>query len=478
MADKQHRGTGPANDYEAIGQDQGRYVGEGRDAHGQGRDAPGPDAPGPDATPRRHDGEGARRRSAEDHDHPPAPRRGVFLVAGGILAVLLIFGAVGHWMQSNRAEAAHHQAVDEVPTVQTQKVQRTDKAVDITLPGQTLAYDTATLYARATGYIAQRQVDIGSTVHKGDLLVRISAPDTDEQLAQAKAQLLQNQAAFLQAQSQLKSANANSSLAKITRFRETTLASEGWETKQNADNSRANFKVQTESVAQAEAGIRSAQANIAAQVAVIRRLAALVDFERITAPFDGVVTVRNVDNGDLVNADQSGGTPLFSLDRTDIIRVQVYVPQSDAIGIRPGLQADVNVSEIAGRTFHGSVARSSVSLTQNARTMLVEVDVPNIDGALRSGLYATVTFHIPRQQPGVIVPDEAMVFDETGLHVLVLQNDATLKAVPIDIYRDFGTSAELRGGLAGDEDVVVNPPADLGTGSKVKVQTQGQKASS
>ena len=401
---------------------------------------------------------------------PPPPGKRIFLIVGAIVALLIVAGIIGHYTQSNRAGTAHHQSVDGVPTVQTAKAQRTDKAVEVTLPGQTLAFDTATMYARATGYIAERRVDIGSEVHKGDLLVRISAPDTDEQLAQAQAQYMQYQAALLQSQSSLKSADANSKLAKITNYRETTLAREGWETQQNADNSTANTKVQTESVAQATAGIRSAQANIAAQVANIQRLSALVGFERVVAPFNGVVTTRNVDTGDLVTADQNGGTSLFSLDRTDIIRVQVYVPQSDAIGIKTGLEADVNVTEIPGRVFHGRVARSSVSLTQSARTLLAEVDVENKDGALRAGLYATVTFHVPRSQPGIMIPDEAIVFDQTGLHVLVVQPDNTLKAAPIEIYRDFGTTVELRAGLSGNETLVVNPPADLSNGSKVQVE--------
>ena len=129
--------------------------------------------------------------------------------------------------------------------------------------------------------------------------------------------------------------------------------------------------------------------------------------------------------------------------------------------------------EIAGRAFHGKVARSSVSLTQNARTMLVEVDVTNSDGALRSGLYANVTFHVPRQQPGVVIPDEAMVFDESGLHVLIVQ-DGHVHAKSINIYRDFGTTAELREGLSGGEELVVNPPANLNDGAAVKVEAQGK----
>ena len=212
--------------------------------------------------------------------------------------------------------------------------------------------------------------------------------------------------------------------------------------------------MQTAGVANSQAGIRVAQANIAAQAATVQRLQALVDFERVIAPFDGVITARNVDTGDLVSADQNGGTSLFSIDRTDLLRVQVYVPQSAAIGLHNVLDAEVHVPELAGRAFRGKVARSSVSLTQSARTMLVEVDVVNTDGTPRSGLYADVIFHVPRQPPGVVIPDKSMVFNETGLHVLVVQ-DGRVHAKPINIDRDFGTTADLREGLSGGEELVV-----------------------
>ncbi len=150
------------------------------------------------------------------------------------------------------------------------------------------------------------------------------------------------------------------------------------------------------------------------------------------------------------------------------------MPQSAAIGLHNGLDAEVHVPELAGRAFGGKIARNSVSLTQSARTMLVEVDVVNTDGTLRSGLYADVIFHVPRQQPGVVIPDEPMVFDETGLHVLVVQ-DGRVHAKPINIDRDFGTTAELREGLSGGEELVVNPPADLDEGARSRWMRQERR---
>ena len=242
-----------------------------------------PRAPSAESQDRQQDR--AERREKQPPPKPPGKR--VFIIVGLVALALLVFGAVGHWMQAARAGATHLDTVDDVPSVQTARAKRVDQPVETTLPGPPEAFDTATLYARSTGYIAERRVDIGTRVHAGELLLRIAAPDTDQQLAQAKAQLLQNQAALGQAQATLLSSIANTRLANVTKFRETTLAKAGWETKQNADNSTANFSVQTAGVANSQAGIRVAQANIAAQAATVQRLQSLVDFERVIAPFDG-----------------------------------------------------------------------------------------------------------------------------------------------------------------------------------------------
>ncbi len=213
--------------------------------------------------------------------------------------------------------------------------------------------DSANLYPRATGYIAERRVDIGSRVHKDDLLVRIEAPDLDQQLAQAQAQLGQNKAAVLQAQTQVQSAQARTKLANVTKYRETTLATQGWETKQNADNATANFSVQTAGIANAEAGVAVALANLKAQQASIDRLQALTAFERVKAPFDGVITARNVDTGDLLTQDSLGGNPMFSIVRDDVLRIVVNVPQSSAIGIHDGVEAQVTVPEMLDESSRG-----------------------------------------------------------------------------------------------------------------------------
>jgi RND family efflux transporter MFP subunit len=385
------------------------------------------------------------------------------------VAALLVLGSYLHYQTYAAAAKTQQEQRDFVPQVRTTTARKVDTPVELTLPGQTEAFNVANLFARATGYVAERRVDIGSRVHKDDLLLRIAAPDLDQQLEQAQAQLGQTQAAILQAQAQLESAQANTNLANVTKFRETTLANQGWETKQNADNASANYSVQTAGIANAKAGIAVAVANLKAQQATVDRLQALTAFEQVKAPFDGVITARNVDAGDLLTQDNASGTPLFSIVRDDILRVAVYVPQSGAIGIHDGLEATVTVPEMPGRVFKARVARSAVALQSASRSMLTEVDVPNPDGAIRPGLFVNVTFSIPRQAPAIVVPDEALVFNADGLRVATIQPDDTIQFQKVTVYRDFGTSAELRDGLQGGETLVLSPPADLGNGSKVSV---------
>ncbi len=406
---------------------------------------------------------------------PPMPRRRVFIVAGLAVVGLLAFGAYGHWQTDASASQTQQQAVAYVPTVRTAVVNSVDTPTTLTLPGQTEAFTAANISARATGYIADREVDIGSRVHKGDLLLRIAAPDLDAQLAQAQAQLAQFNAASAQAQAQLQSAQASTKLAGVTNFRTGTLAKQGWETLQNADNASSNLATTAASVAGAEAGIAVAAANIKQQQATVDRLASLTSFERVLAPFDGVVTARNVDTGDLVTANPSGGTPLFSMAQDDLLRVVVNVPQSGAVGVQPGLQAHVTVQEMPGRRFAGKVARSSVALSAASRTLSTEVDVPNPDYVLRAGMFVNVSFDVPRQHPALIVPGEALVFNQGGPQVAVVQSDGTVRMNKVTIGRDFGTTVEVDGGVAGGDRVVLNAPADLADGAKIKLADQGDK---
>ena len=399
----------------------------------------------------------------------PVPRRPL-VIAGLVAVALLGWGAWGHYDRAAEASQTQRDTQSFVPTVQVATAKREDGPVPFTLPGTVAAFDQATIYARATGYIAERRVDIGSRVKQGDLLVRISAPDLDQQLAQANAQLVQTQAALVQANAQVDQAKSSSDLAKVTNGRTSALANLGWETRQNADNTRLGLVGSQASVGAAQAAVKVAQANLAAQYATVQRLKQLTAYEDVTAPFDGVITNRAVDTGDLVSADSNGaGNTLFTLARDSVVRVSVSVPQSGAIGIHDGLQAQVRVPELPGRVFTGTVARSAVALAQASRTMQSEVDVPNKDGTLRPGLYVTVEIGIPRTAPGVVVPSEAIIFNGQGLRVATVGDDAVVHMRDVSVYRDFGTSVELRSGLAGGETVILNAPTTLEDGGKVNL---------
>ncbi len=413
-------------------------------------------------------------RPEESEPPPPPPSRWVFAIVGLVLVGLLGWGAYNHWRLNGNAEDTQNKTLNMVPEVRTTAAKQQDAPIDLTLPGQTEAIDTANIFPRATGYITVRKVDIGSRVKKGDLLLHIAAPDLDQQLAQAVAQVGQVLAAEQQAQAQVSQAQANLNLAKVTLARTNSLTQQGYETLQNRDNQTANQASQQAAVDTAEAGVKVAQANIKAQQATVDRLKALTAFEDVTAPFDGVITTRNVDLGDLVNADSASTSPIFAMARDDVVRVRVQVPQSSAIGVRDGLEAKIEVPQMPGQVFTGKVARSSVALISSARTLSTEVDIPNPDGRLRPGLYVYLTIEVPRQQASIVVPAEALIFNQNGLQVAVVDRDA-VKMHQIKIYRDYGTKVEISEGLDGGEQVVLSPPATLQDGAKVKATKADDK---
>ncbi len=404
---------------------------------------------------------------SEPPPRPPGWRLAAFVVIA--VAALLAWGGYGHWQRNSAASETQHQTADFVPTVRVSVAKRLDGPVQLILPGNTLAFDEARIRTRATGYIAERRVDIGSRVHKGDLLVRIAAPDLDQQLGQAQAQLGQLQAAQAQARAAVQQARSDVTLAEVTNSRTSALAGRGYESRQNADNTRFGLSAKQAALANAEAGMQVAEANINAQVATVMRLRQMTDYEKVTAPFDGVVTARDVDTGDLVKADDNGGTALFTVQRDDTLRVQVNVPQSGIIGLKDGLEAKIRVPEMPGKVFTGRVARSSFALTASTRTMLVEVDVPNPDRVLHPGLYVEVEFAIPRDAPSVVIPAEALLFNGEGVRVATVGPDNRVHLRDVTIYRDFGTTLELRSGLSGGEKVILTPPADVSEGREVKV---------
>ena len=404
-----------------------------------------------------------------ERDPPPLPRKRVFVIAILVVVCLLAYGSYEHFATYEIATETQQETKDYVPEVQTITAEVDGAPINLSLPGQTEAFDTATIYPRATGYVAERKVDIGSRVKTGDLLIRIAAPDLDQQLAQARGQLEQTKAAQAQAQASLDQSKANLALANVTFKRTNKLTQQGFETVQNNDNQQTQVQSQQASVETSQAGIKVAAANTQAQQATVDRLVALTQFEEVRAPFDGIVTTRAVDIGDLVNADTKTGSPLFTVAKDNVLRVAVNVPQANALSIRVGLEADVTLPQMPNHPFTGKIARSSVALQNSARTLDTEVDVANPQGTLRPGSFVTVTFHLPRVQPNVVLPAEALIFNQHGLQVATVQDDE-IHLQTVTVYRDFGKTVELRDGLSGGEQVVLSPPIDLTDHSKVKIK--------
>ena len=382
-------------------------------------------------------------------------RYGGALLGGG--ALLLLVGGVGtgawrHYQAALDVAATVEQSRTLVPRVRVAAIRASDDKITITLPATTTAFEAANIFARTSGYIEKRYVDIGDRVRAGALLADITAPELDHQIAQAKATLAQNQATLQQTQ-------ASRDLAQVTNERDSKLVKQGWLTLQQGDNDRLTLQAQ-----QAAMGV--AQANIAAQQAQIRILEQEKAYQRVIAPFDGVITQRNIDNGSLV---QSGSTFMYTLMHPDVIRTQVFIPQDEAFGLGPGVDAVIRVPEIPDRTFPGKVTRIATALQPGSRTLLTEIDVPNPDWALRPGIYCTVELFIPRKTPSMIIPADAVVFDQNGLHVALVQN-GSVHLQKITIARDFGKEVEVHDGVKPGDQVILNPMVNLAEGDKVAVQ--------
>ena len=375
-----------------------------------------------------------------------------------VLVVLLVglsYGAWRNYVQNQQVMETAQKSRDLVPSLRVAKVKASDPIIDVTLPATTLAFTMANIYARVSGYISKRNVDIGDRVKTGDLLVEISAPEIDHQLAQAEATLAQNKAAVAQIL-------ANKELARVTAEREGPLVRKGFESKLQGDTNRLNLQAQ-------EAQVAVAKANVAAQEAQVKVARQQKKYLSVLAPFDGVVTKRNVNIGDLVQGDATSGTFMFTVMESEVIRTQVYVPQDQAFGVAPGVKAVVRVPELPGRTFPGTVTRVADALQPGTRTLLAEIDIENPDEVLTPGLYCTVELYIPRKNPSLLVPASAIIFDQNGMQVAVVK-DSTAHIQTITVARDLGTDIEVRDGVKEGDEVILNPPVTLANGDKVNVR--------
>jgi RND family efflux transporter MFP subunit len=375
---------------------------------------------------------------------------GVLFLAGG-----LSLGAWGSYSRQQEVTATAMHERDSVASVRVATVEASPVTVSVTLPGTTAAFAAANIYARATGYIAQGTVDIGDRVKAGDLLAQLAVPELDDQIAQ-------NEATLDQLKSALDQAEASRKLAESTWGRDEPLVKKGWFTPQQGDIDVRNLKAQ-------EAGVAVARHNVTAQEKLVKQLRQNRDYASVVAPFDGVITQRNVDVGTLVQGNATTGTFMFEIMQEDVIRVWAYVPQDAAFGVAPGVEAIVRVPELPDREFPGTVTRIADALQPGTRTLLTEIDIPNPDGAVSAGIYCTVEFQIPRKTPSLSVPAEALIFDRNGMQVAVVSDGKALIR-KVRVKRDFGTRVEVDTGIKAGDQVILNPPTNLVDGNNVQVR--------
>ena len=372
-----------------------------------------------------------------------------------LLVTTLAFGAWSHYEQHRQVIATAEQSRDLVPEVRVASVQPGDSIQIVSLPASTSAFAAANVFARASGYLAKREVDIGDNVTEGQLLAEIVAPELDHQISQAEATLGQLNAALQQAE-------ANRQLAQVTWDRDSPLVSKGWLTAQQGT-------VDTQTLKAREAAVDVAQANVVAEEAQVQVLHQQKIYQRVVAPFEGVITQRNVDIGSLVQADATSGTFMFTIMQGNVIRTQVFVPQDQAFGLEPGIEAVVHVPEIPNRSFPGKVTRIANALQPGSRTLLTEIDIPNPDRTLSPGIYCTIELHIPRKTPSFKVSADAIIFNEAGLQVAVAEN-GVVHLRKVTIVRDLGKEVEINSGVKGGDQVILNPAVDLPDGSKVRLR--------
>ena len=403
-----------------------------------------------------------QKPAGREADKPAAPpktsgtgRRILMISVLLLLVAALGYGFWRHYSLNAEVMATTEARRDFVPSVRTAAVRASGSVMSVTWPGTTEAFAQANIYARASGYISKRNVDIGSRVKAGELLIEITAPELDHQIANAEGTLAQMQAS-------LEQAIANRDLARVTWDRDNPLVQKGWVTAQQGDTDRLTLTAR-------DAAVSVAQANIVAQKAQLQVLNQQKAYQSVVAPFDGVITQRNIDIGSLVQADAASGTFLFTLMQSDVLRIQLYVPQDEAFGVVPGVEALIRVPEIPGRDFPGKVTRIADALQPGSRTLLTEIDVPNPDRVLSPGIYCNVELKIPRRTPSLIVPSEAVVFNRDGLNVAVVENGvAHIRRVTV--VRDFGTTVEVSAGVKDGDQVILNPPVDLTDGHKVEIR--------
>lgn len=397
----------------------------------------------------------------------PTPKRGtvgaVALTVTGLLTVLFLVGLLPR-LHRERALRAETAAASEVrPRVNAALPRRVPTGAAASLPGSVEPRRETTVFARTSGYVKRRLVDIGDKVTEGQLLAELETPEIQQDLLQAQAALAEAESARAQAKSAL-------DFARTSLDRSSALVTQGLSSQQDLDLKRAAFDTGNN-------GIRSADATIRSRQATVKRLVELTAFARVTAPFAGTITSRSVEVGALVTAGNGAGQAMFKVADVDTLRVVVSVPQTYAPLIRVGEDAQVSVREYPGRSFAGKITRATGALDPVTRTMQTEIDVPNGDHALLPGMYAQASLHLAAAHPPLLVPATALLLGAEGTAVLVVGADSRVRRKKIMIEGDYGADLGVAEGVDPDDRVVSNPSERLAEGVEVEVVSPPAAAS-
>ena len=391
------------------------------------------------------------------------------------LAVLaLATGAVVNWGIGARvktaAAVARETLDDAVPAVSVVHPKRGAMRNEVVLPGNIQAFTDSPIYARASGYLKAWHTDIGARVKAGQLLAEIEAPELDQMVTQAKANLQQTRAALDQAQANYQQGKANEELARVTAERWKNLVNKGAVSRQENDQYQAQYQSQVASLNALQQAIAAARSNVGSAQANLSRLEELQGFKLVKAPFDGVITARNIDVGALINAGNGGpAQELFHMAATNRLRVYVNVPQAYSRAARPGVTAVLTLAEFPGRRFKGELVRTAEAIDAATRTLLTEVDVDNTTGELLPGAYAEVHLELPASAMSLIVPVNALLFRSEGLRVGVVRDGNRAELLPVTLGKDYGTEVEVVSGLSEGDAVIMSPPDSLTSGTVVRV---------
>jgi RND family efflux transporter MFP subunit len=372
-----------------------------------------------------------------------------FLLIPVLLATSAFFGAQGR--QKKSKQLVGNTKLLEVQTVSIIHPQRGKSSSDLTLPGMLQAFSQSPIYARVDGYVRTWYVDIGAHVTKGQLLAEIDAPEVDQQLNQARAMLSQAQTSL--------------ALAKVTTPRYQELIKTNSVSQQEVDQNNQNLAAQT--------------ANVQAAAAAVSRLEQMQGFEKIIAPFDGIITLRKTDFGDLVNAGNSGvGRELFRISQNNIVRVFVTVPEEFSKQVMSGTKASMDLTELPNRRFSASVTRTTDAIDANSRTLTVELDVPNPSGQLLPGAYANVHVQLPLNVVPLVLPASTILFQAAGPQVGVVNSQDQVELRNVTLGHDFGDTIEIVSGVHQTDVVIANPPDSLTNGMHVAVQSASSPGAS